>query len=100
MENFLKENYQWLIGLVISTGLLPWLIKFVRFKMDESKVYNWLSENTADRPGERFRSCKVISSKTNLSFDRTKEVCTKSKRIRLSTGETPDMWTLREYDKK
>lgn len=83
--------------LIIGSGLITVSIKYLRFKYDEIRIHKWLKSNSHDKIGSRFRSTRTIASQLNLTLDRTPEVCSKSKNIRLSTGKKDGMWTLREY---
>ena len=59
---------------------------------DTKKLEEWLTKNTKDEGGSRFRSTRAIASWNNLSEDRVRYICSNSTEIFLSTGEKEDMW--------
>ena len=89
-------------GIVIGgaggaiAGLTVWLIQYAHDKVvkriESNRVYQWLKENTTDKPGKQFRSTRAIASWNNLTEDRVRHICSVDDRIFLSTGEKEDMW--------
>lgn len=77
-------------GIVImaTQGIrAAWLLR-----RDANRAYKWLSENSdKDKP---FRSTRTIASHTNLTEDRVRFVCSQDERIKLSTGERADVWSV------
>jgi len=89
-------------GLVIGgaggaiAGISVWLVNLVAKKATEcrhkKRVYDWLSSNTSDEDGKRYRSTRAIASYNNLTEDRVRFICSTHKSIYLSTGEREDRW--------
>ena len=81
-------------------GLTVWLIQYVHDKtvqkIECDRIYKWLRENTADDPGEQFRSTRAVASWNNLTEERVRHICSIDERIFLSTGEKEDMWGIYE----
>lgn len=77
-------------GIVIMTiqGIrASWLLR-----RDANRAYNWLVKNS-DK-ATPFRSTRSIASHTNLTEDRVRFVCSQDRRIKLSTGEKADVWSI------
>lgn len=66
---------------------------------DTRKVERWISKNTEDKPGARFRTTRAIASWNNLTEDRIRYLCSHSKKIFLSTGEKEDLWSTIQREK-
>jgi len=83
-------------------GIFVYLVQFLHskysLKIDEKMVYNWLEKNTSNEPGNQFRSTRAIASWNNLTEDRTRFVCSQSKRIFLSTGKVEDIWGIHDRE--
>lgn len=79
-------------------GLTVYGVQYIREKvknvLDTKNVYDWLISNTSDERGKQFRSTRAISSWCNLTEDRTRFICSHSKKIYLSTGEREDLWSV------
>ena len=94
-------------GIVIGgaggaiAGITVWLVQYVYDKVtqrvESDRVFNWLKNNTTDKPGDQFRSSRAIASWNNLTQDRVRHICSVDKRIFLSTGEKEDMWGIYEH---
>ena len=87
-----------------GAGLSIWIVRSAYDKAiecrDKCRIYKWLSQNTVDEDGKRFRSTRAIASWTNLTEDRVRYVCSIHKRIYLSTGSEEGMWGLYELRKR
>ena len=81
-------------------GITVLVVKYIHTKTLEAihkkRVYDWIKENTADENGKQFRSTRAIASWCNLTEDRVRYICSKHKKIFLSTGKKDDMWSLYE----
>ena len=58
------------------------------------RVYEWLVEYSDEEEDQRFRSTRAIASYNNLTEDRVRYLCSRHKKIFLSTGEKEDMWGI------
>lgn len=76
----------------ITVYSVQYLHQKINDRIDSSAIYKWLSENTEDEQGNRFRSTRAISSWTNLTQDRVRYLCSRHNKIYLSTGQREDMW--------
>ncbi len=80
-------------------GLTVWIVNYLHSKVTElihkRRVYNWLSQNTRDQLGARFRSTRTIASYNNLTEDRVRYICSIDDHIALSTGQREDVWGIR-----
>lgn len=78
-------------------GLTVYGVQYLHEKVREAcemrRVNAWLKENSV---GGQWRSTRAIASWTNLTEDRTQYLCSKSKEIKLSTGENEGLWGHRE----
>ena len=79
------------ITVAVILGVKTWLHSFLRFKMDESAILNFLAESS---PSYRFRSAEAISAGTDLATTRVSQVCTKSKAIKRNVKEK-QAWCLK-----
>ncbi|EIJ2375703.1 hypothetical protein LIO03_000709 [Vibrio alginolyticus] len=70
------------------------LHKWISDKRDSKRVYNWLKSNTELRENRKYRSTRAIASFNNLTEDRVRYLCSHHPKIRLSTGEKEDLWTV------
>jgi hypothetical protein len=66
----------------------------IQDKLDSNKIYTWLSANTSNEDGKRFRTTRAIASWTNLPEDRVRYLCSTHKQIFLSTGPNEDRWSF------
>ena len=91
-------------------GITVSVVRFLGTKYadrrDKNRVYNWLKKNSADEPGNQFRSTRAIASWNNLTEDRVRYICSIHKKIFLSTGREEDIWGIHRrkstsvYEKK
>ena len=79
-------------GLTIS--LVQYLHTEVLEGIHKNRVYSWLSKNTKDEDGHRYRSTRAVASWNNLTEDRVRYICSIHEKIYLSTGEKEDRWSL------
>ncbi len=70
------------------------LHKWFSDKKDSRRIYNWLKNNTELRDNRRYRSTRAIASFNNLTEDRARYLCSHHPKIRLSTGEKEDLWSI------
>lgn len=82
----------------ITVYSVQYLHQKIKDCIDSSAIYKWLSENTKDEQGHRFRSTRAISSWTNLTQDRVRYLCSHHSKIYLSTGGAEDMWGVLQRD--
>jgi len=79
-------------------GITVYLVQYLHTKAKDwweaKAVYFWLSNNTADESGRRYRSTRAIASWCNLTEDRVRQLCSHHTGIYLSTGEAADMWSI------
>ena len=82
------------IAVIIIIGI----IKMVKDKSDTNKIISYLQESlkTTDY---KFRSNHAITSDTNLSEERVRNLCSKSKAIKRNTSEK-ESWQLVNESKK
>ena len=91
-----------LIGAVggALAGLTVWFVDYLHKKallwIHRKRVYVWLSANTRPHHKDEFRSTRTIASYNNLTEDRVRYVCSHDRHIVLSTGETEDLWGIKE----
>ncbi len=84
-------------------GIMVWLVQYTHDKalqiIECKRVYEWLKENTTSEPdnGDQFKSTRAIASWNNITEDRVRHICSRDKRIFLSTGEKQDMWGIYEH---
>lgn len=85
-------------GLVLYgvQGFHAWLKAFLHGR----RVYCWLKSESSREGAPDYRSTKAIASHTNLTLDRVRYLCSRDKRIHMSTGERDDLWTLNEQKKE
>ncbi|MGO2512740.1 hypothetical protein [Marinomonas polaris] len=80
-------------------GISVYTIQYIHTRFsdirDGNKIYAWLLENTVP---ESFRSTKAIASYNNLTMDRVRYLCSNHPKIKLSTGELDDLWSLTERE--
>ena len=73
----------------LTATVTTWLVLFLRDRIHMATLYTWLKGN----PGKTgFRSTRAIASWNNMTEDRVRNLCARSTKIYLSTGEKPDMW--------
>lgn len=78
------------ISIAAVNGL--WMIW--KERADKKKVFGWLSQNSSNMNGNKFRTTRAIASHTNLTEDRVRYICSVHERIMLSTGSEPDRWSI------
>lgn len=78
-------------------GLTVYVIQYLHEKLRDAcetrRVNYWLKENSV---GGKWRSTRAIASWTNLTEDRAQYLCSRSKKIKLSTGENEGLWGHRD----
>ena len=84
MEQEIIIGVSVVVAIVVIFGIHLWLHNLVKFKMDESVILNFLDGSSGDF---LFCSTKVISTGTDISFERVTIVCSKSKAIKRDTKE-------------
>ena len=89
-------DYGVVTGIVsgIIVAVLIWFAKVAKDWKDTHTILKFLQKSKRNTP-HRFRSNHAIASETNLSEDRVRKLCSKSKKIRRNT-EQKESWTLRE----
>ena len=82
-------------GLLVTliAAFVLWVINFIRLKVDESKIVNFLLKSRRDTP-HSFRSTNAISSDINLNEERIRKVLGKSKKVRRNQ-KSKESWCLR-----
>lgn len=78
-EFFNNDIMQWIFAAIMGMlilGLFGWL----KFKKDEKIVTEFLKKSGVET-SHKFRTTHAISSVTNLSHERIKNICSKSSRI-------------------
>lgn len=80
----------------ITVFLIQQLHSYLKFRKESMMVYDWLVKNCENIKGKEYRTTRTISSWTNLTEDRVRYLCSKNKKIRLSTGPEEDRWTTLE----
>jgi len=91
-------------GLVIGgaggaiAGISVWVVNLAGKKVSDcrhkKRIKEWLTKNTSNEDGNRYRSTRSIASYNNLTEDRVRFICSTHKSIYLSTGVEEDMWGL------
>ena len=85
---------QILIGIVsgIAVIIIIGIVKMVKDKSDTNKIIAFLqtSSNSTDYT---FRSNHAIAAETNLSEEKVRNLCSKSKAIKRNTNEK-ESWQL------
>jgi hypothetical protein len=97
-------------GIIIGTvggaaaGIALSTFEIIKSRIGETRdkraAYNWLKANTAQEPGQQYRSTKEIASWTNLTVDRAKYICSIHPKILLNPGtslDQDDLWSI--YDR-
>ena len=77
-------------SLVVAIMLGAW--KIIHDRRDTNKIISFL-KNSAATTKNTFRSNHAISSDTNLSEERVRKLCSKSKKIKRNTMEK-ESWRL------
>lgn len=94
MQEFMKNGIvQSVLGALIVVFIL-WLISVFRSRSDENKILEFLRKSLKETP-HKFRTTHAISSDTNLSEERIRKICSKSKTIKRNTNEK-ESWKLLE----
>lgn len=60
---------------------------------ETERVFKWLEENS-DEKSQPFRTTRAIASYNNLTDDRVRFLCSKDDRIKRSTGDKDDLWSI------
>lgn len=95
-----------IIGSVsaLVVGLITYLYQPIHQKIIETiesrRIYNWMLENSHPSAGNTFRSTRTIASHNNLTEERVRYLCSKHKKIHLSTGSREDMWSIHTRQSK
>jgi hypothetical protein len=78
-------------------GLTVYGVQYLHEKVREAcemhRVNSWLKENST---GGKWRSTRTIASWTNLTEERVQYLCSKSQKIKLSTGQNEGLWGHRD----
>ena len=80
---------------ILATLIASFIVGSIRFfinKKDTNKILSFLEESKNDTDLE-FRSNHAISSETDLTEDRVRKLCSKSKRIKRNANEK-ESWKL------
>ena len=87
-------NEQIIIGIVsgIAVIAIAAIVKHAKDKIDTNKIISFL-EASANDTDFTYRSNYAISSETNLSEERVRKLCSKSKKIKRNTKEK-ESWRL------
>ena len=94
MEDLLKNGIvQSVIGALI-VALILWLIGLMRSRAHENKILEFMRKSEIDT-SHKFRSTHAISSAINLSEERIRKICSKSKKIKRNQKEN-ESWQLAE----
>ncbi len=98
------EKSQIIGGIIVgafggtTAGLAVYITKLIHekvvFYLEAKRIYKWLGSNTTMEPGKEFRSTRAIASWNNVTEERARFICSKYKKIYLSTGHTGDMWGI------
>ena len=85
---------QIIIGIVsgIAIIIIIGVINMIKVKIDTSTIISFL-KNSVKTTDNTFRSSHAISSETNLSEERVRNLCSKSKLIKRNTNER-ESWQL------
>ena len=80
----------WFQGVLIAMGiaLIMWGIRLLRFRMDEARVIDFLSNSE-----QTFRSTEAIVSATRIPRPRVWVVCSRSPRITRNSKKR-ETWRL------
>ena len=80
-----------------AAGLVILAVQVARNAWRDSKeterVFKWLEENS-DEKKQPFRTTWAIASYNNLTDDRVRFLCSKDDRIKRSTGDKDDLWSI------
>ncbi len=80
-----------------AAGLVILAVQVARNAWRDSKeterVFKWLEENS-DEKKQPFRTTRAIASYNNLTDDRVRYLCSKDDRIKRSTGDKDDLWSI------
>lgn len=79
-----------IVALIVA--FIFWVIRHFKFKHDEKTLINFLGESKRET-SHTFRTTHAISSATNLSEERIRKVCNKSKKITRNQREK-ESWKL------
>ncbi len=100
------QTEQIIIGIVVGAvggslaGLTVWIVDYLHKKVlywvHCNRAHKWLSLNTKPNHEDDYRSTRTIASYNNLTEDRVRFICSEDSRIVLSTGETEDLWGIKE----
>ncbi|MFW1056526.1 hypothetical protein ACEV76_01455 [Vibrio parahaemolyticus] len=98
------EKSQIIGGIIVgafggtTAGLAVYITKLIHeqivFWIEARRIYKWLGSNTTMELGNEFRSTRAIASWNNVTEERARFICSKYKKIYLSTGQKDDMWGI------
>lgn len=77
----------------VTVYLIQYLHQKLRDCLEMRRINKWLKENSI---GGNWRTTRAVASWTNLPEDRVNYLCSKSKEIKLSTGDNEGVWGHRE----
>lgn len=85
-----------IIGVVsgLAVAILMWVVKVIRDAKHTQSILKFL-RNSKESTEFSFRSNYAIASATNLSEDRVRKLCSKSKKIKRNEKEK-ESWKLIE----
>ena len=92
MDKFFGNGIVQGVLATLIGALLLWFISFIRLKADESKIVKFLMKSQKETQ-HTLRSTNAISSDLNLSEDRLRKICSKSKKVRRNQKDK-ESWCL------
>lgn len=77
----------------VSATAVTWICRFAIERYLMEKIYKWLKANYSEKSdsNNRYRSTRSIASWNNIMEDRVRDLCSRSVKIRLSTGSRDDL---------
>lgn len=82
------------ICTIIGAAFIIFIIKKIIDVIDTKSIINFLKSSEKDSTFT-FRSTHSISSKSNISEERVRELCSKSKKISRNT-QSKESWSLKK----
>ena len=81
-----------IIAIIVIVVIIAhvWLYNWVRFKMHEGIILQFLRDS-AEADGFPGHSAEAVAAHTNIPVDRVMAICVKSKQIDRS-GEGSELW--------
>jgi len=84
----------------ITVFLVQSVTKSISDSKDSKRIFLWLTQNTENSEGKKFRSTRAIASYNNLTEDRVRYLCSTHEKIFLSVGEKEDLWSVHTRENK